>query len=92
MVGVLCPGARDAVADGEPGGQLPDRQHDARRAVADGRLLVEPRLHGLVGLQQPVLAHLVHDLLDLVRTGARLGEKGLLTEVDLRPLGPGADE
>ena len=75
VVRVLGARAGDAVADGEAGGQLADGEHHAGRAVADGRLLLEPRLDRLVGLQQAVLAHLVQHLLDLVRPRARLGEQ-----------------
>ena len=88
---VAAAGARDAVARPEAGDRLPHLDHDARRAVADGRLLGELLLDGCARRADPLASCPVDHLAHQVGPLARLAEQRLLRELHAGALGAGAD-
>jgi hypothetical protein len=80
------------VADLETRDAGADLDHLADVAVAERQRLVELGGHRLVGWDEAVGTHLVHDLAHLVRLLARLVDQVGAAEFDQHALGPGGDQ
>src|SRR5690625_2941324 len=91
MVGITRTRTGDPVTDTELGHTRANTYHSPRGAIAQRGIGIQPVLDLPIRTRETLAANCVDDLLDLVRTGARLAQEGFTAELELAPLGPDTD-